>query len=191
MAEELNVNGTATPTEPEVGAPAQAELSVEERLAELLAENKRLKRASDKASSEAADYKKQLMASKSDSERAAMEKAERDAKLQEELQTLRKTVAISNFAKSYMGLGYGEKNAMLAAEAQYSGDYDELNRLQAEHQSNLEKKIRAELMKSMPAPSIGNDDTITVTQAQFDSMTYTERLNLYRDHPTVYAKLAK
>ena len=191
MAEEIITNGTATPSEPEVGAPAQAELSVEERLAELLAENKRLKRASDKASSEAADYKKQLMASKSDSERAAMEKAERDAKLQEELQTLRKTVAISNFAKSYMGLGYGEKNAMLAAEAQYGGDYDELNRLQAEHQSNLEKKIRAELMKSMPAPSIGNDDTITVTQAQFDSMTYTERLNLYRDHPTVYAKLAK
>lgn len=190
MAEELNVNGAATPTEPEAGAPARAELSVEERLAELLAENKRLKRASDKASSEAADYKKQLMASKSDSERAAMEKAERDAKLQEELQTLRKTVAISNFAKSYMGLGYGEKNAMLAAEAQYSGDYDELNRLQAEHQSNLEKKIRAELMKSMPAPSIGNDDTITVTQEQFDKMGYTDRLKLYNEHPTVYAKLA-
>lgn len=191
MAEEINTNGTATPSEPEVGAPAQTELSVEERLAELLAENKRLKRASDKASSEAADYKKQLMASKSDSERAAMEKAERDAKLQEELQALRKESAVNRFAKSFMGLGYSEKNAMLAAEAQYGGDYDELNRLQAEHQSNMEKKIRAELMKSMPAPSIGNDDTITVTQAQFDSMTYTERLNLYRDHPTVYAKLAK
>ena len=191
MAEELNTNGTATPSESEIGAPAQTELSVEERLAELLAENKRLKRASDKASSEAADYKKQLMASKSDSERAAMEKAERDAKLQEELQTLRKTVAISNFAKSYMGLGYGEKNAMLAAEAQYGGDYDELNRLQAEHQSNMEKKIRAELMKSMPAPSIGNDDTITVTQEQFDAMGYTDRLKLYNEHPTVYAKLAK
>lgn len=168
---------------------AQAELSVEERLAELLAENKRLKRASDKASSEAADYKKQLMASKSDSERAAMEKAERDAALQEELQALRKESAVNRFAKSFMGLGYSEKNAMAAAEAQYNGDYDELNRLQADHQSNMEKKIRAELMKSMPAPSIGNDDSITVTQAQFDNMGYMERLSLFREHPDVYAKL--
>lgn len=170
---------------------AQAELSVEERLAELLAENKRLKRASDKASSEAADYKKQLMASKSDSERAAMEKAERDAALQEELQALRKESAVNRFAKSFMGLGYSEKNAMAAAEAQYSGDYDELNRLQADHQANMEKKIRAELMKSMPAPSIGNDDSITVTQAQFDNMGYAERVKLFNEHPTVYAKLAK
>ena len=79
MGEEANINTNATT---ETGTPAetqQKDMSTEDRLAELLAENKRLKRASDKATSEAASYKKQLMDSKSESERAAMEKAERDA----------------------------------------------------------------------------------------------------------------
>ena len=182
------VNGTDAGS-PE-GAPARAELSVEEKYAELLAENKRLKRATDKATSEAADYKKQLMASKSDSERAAMEKAERDAALMEELQALRKESAVNKYAKSFLALGYTEKQANAAAEAQYSGDTDELFRIQREYQTEYEKRVKADLMKSMPAPNIGNDDTITITQAQFDAMGYNDRLKLFNEHPTVYAKLA-
>lgn len=170
--------------------PAQEELSFEDRYAELLAENKRLKRASDKASSEAAEYKKKYNEKLSETERAAMKKAEEQAAVQEELQTLRKKVAVSEFTKSFMGLGYDEKQAAQAAEAQYSGDYVTLNALQRQHQDNMEKRIRSELMKSMPSPNIGNDDTITVTQEQFDKMSYQEQLKLYREHPTVYAKLA-
>ena len=79
MAENINENGNENIVNPD--APVQADASVEERLAQLMAENKRLKRASDKAASEAADYKKQLMASKTDSERVAMEKAEKDAQM--------------------------------------------------------------------------------------------------------------
>ena len=188
MAENINETNDNIITEP--NAPAQTEPSVEERLAQLMAENKRLKRASDKATSEAADYKKQLMASKSDSERAAMEKAERDAKMMEELEALRKESAINKFAKNYIGLGYPEKQAMQAAEAQFMGDYEALNILQKQHQEEIEKRIKADLMKSMPSPSVGNDDSITVTQDQFDKMTYQEQLKLFREHPTVYAKLA-
>ena len=187
MADEIKTNGTDNPT-PEAKEP---EKTLEERFAELMAENMRLKKASDKATSEAANYKRELMASKTDAEKVAMEKAERDAAMREELETLRKESAINKFAKNFISLGYSDKQAMLAAEAQYGGDYDELNRLQMEHQSNLEKRIKADLMKSMPAPSIGNDDSITITQKQFDEMSYKERLQLFNEHPTVYARLAQ
>ena len=191
MGEEANINTNATT---ETGTPAETQqkdnMSTEDRLAELLAENKRLKRASDKATSEAASYKKQLMDSKSESERAAMEKAERDAAMREELETLRKESAINKYAKSFVALGYSEKQAMLAAEAQYTGDTDTLFHIQQEHQTEYEKRIKADLMKSMPVPSIGNDDGITITQKQFDEMDYMDRVKLFNEHPDVYAKLA-
>lgn len=189
MAENINENGNDN-TIVNTDAPVQTDASVEERLAQLMAENKRLKRASDKAASEAADYKKQLMASKTDSERVAMEKAEKDAQMMEELQMLRKESAVNKFAKNYVSLGYPEKQAMQAAEAQFMGDYETLNILQKQHQDEIEKRIKADLMKSMPSPSVGNDDSITVTQEQFDKMSYQEQLKLFREHPTVYAKLA-
>ena len=187
----VNVNGSNIDAGNGTDAPAKAELSVEEKYAELLAENKRLKRATDKATGEAAEYKKQLMASKSESERAAMEKAERDAAMMEELQALRKESAVNKYAKSFLALGYSEKQATAAAEAQYAGEFEELFRIQREYQSEYEKCVKAELMKSMPAPNIGNDDTITITQAQFDAMGYMDRLKLFNEHPTVYNKLAK
>ena len=64
---------------PKTDEPKAETKTAEEMYAELLAENKRMKKAFDKASSEAADYKKQLMATKSDAEKLSMEKAERDA----------------------------------------------------------------------------------------------------------------
>ena len=165
--------------------------TAEEQMAELLAENKRMKKAFDKASSEAADYKKQLMATKSESEKLSMEKAERDAALKEELEALRKESKVNKFAKSFMACGYSEEMATKAAEAQYSGDTDELFRLQKLHSENMAKQIRADIMKSMPVPATGNDDDVHITQEQFDNMSYREQLELFEKHPTVYEKLTK
>ena len=169
----------------------QAEPSTEDRLAETLAELKRVKRAFDKLSSDHAALKKENLASKSESERAAIEKAEKEAAIMDELNTLRKESAINKYAKSFLALGYNEKQAMKAAEAQFNGETDELFRIQSEHQSEYQKRIKAELMKTMPAPSIGNDDSISITQKQFDEMSYGERLKLYQEHPSVYAELVK
>lgn len=69
--------------------------SVEQMLAEVMAENKRLKKAVDKASSEAANYKKQFMNTKSEADKVAIKKAEEDASLREELEELRKDSKIN------------------------------------------------------------------------------------------------
>lgn len=180
-----------TGVEPKAEEPKAETKTAEELYAELLAENKRMKKAFDKASGEAAEYKRQLMATKSDAEKLSMEKAERDAALKEELEALRKESKVNKFAKSFMACGYTEEMATKAAEAQYSGDTDELFRLQKLHSDNMAKQIRADIMKSMPVPATGNDDGVHITQEQFDNMSYREQLELFEKHPTVYEKLTK
>ena len=177
--------------EPKPEGQGGATKTAEEMYAELLAENKRMKKAFDKASSEAADYKKQLMATKSDAEKLSIEKAERDAALKEELEMLRRESKVNKYAKSFMACGYTEEMATKAAEAQYSGETDELFRIQKLHTDNMAKQIRADIMKSMPAPATGNDDEVHLTQEQFDKMSYLELKDLYEKHPEIYKRFAK
>lgn len=165
--------------------------TAEEQLAELLAENKRLKKAVDKGASDAASWKKKFMDTQSEATQLSMEKAERDAALKEELEALRKESKINKYAKSFMGIGYSEDMAAQAAEAQFNGDTDELIRIQKAFNAESEKRIRAEIMKSMPVPATSNDDSIQITQEQFDAMTYREQLDLFEKYPSVYEKLTK
>lgn len=180
-----------TGVEPKADEPKAYAKTVEEQMAELLAENKRMKKAVDKATADASDWKKKFLATQSESEKLSMEKAERDAALKEELEALRKESKVNKFAKSFMACGYTDEMATKAAEAQYSGDTDELFRLQKLHSDNMAKQIRAEIMKTMPVPATGNDDDVHITQEQFDNMSYREQLELFEKHPTVYEKLTK
>ena len=164
---------------------------IQTMMAEMMAENKRLKKSLDKATSEAAGYKKQFMETKTDQEQAAIEKAEAEAKMRDELNALRKESTVNKFAKNFMALGYTEELATQAAEAQYDGDVDTLFEVQKKYRNELTNSVRAQMMKDMPAPSIGNDDSITVTKEQFQKMSYTEMLKLKREHPSVYAQLTK
>lgn len=175
--------------EPKTDEPKADTKTAEEMYAELLAENKRMKKAVDKATADASEWKKKFLATQSESEKLSMEKAERDAALKEELEALRKESKVNKFAKSFMACGYSEEMATKAAEAQYSGDTDELFRLQKLHSDNMAKQIRAEIMKTMPVPATGNDDGVHITQEQFDKMTYMEQLDLFEKHPSVYEKL--
>jgi hypothetical protein len=165
--------------------------TAEEQLAELLAENKRLKKAVDKGASDAASWKKKFMDTQSEATQLSMEKAERDAALKEELEALRKESKINKYAKSFMGIGYSEDMATQAAEAQFNGDTDELIRIQKAFNAESEKRIRAEIMKSMPTPATGNDDAPHITREQFDKMTIREQTEIFDKYPALYEKLAK
>lgn len=173
------------------GEPVKQTRTAEEQIAELLAETKRLKKAVDKSSADASSWKKKYMETQSESEKLSMEKAERDAALKEELEALRRESKVNKYAKSFMSIGYSEEMATKAAEAQFDGDTDELFRIQKIYASETEKRIRADIMKSMPVPSTSNDDSIQLTQEQFDAMTYREQLDLFENHPSVYEKFTK
>lgn len=196
VTENQEVKETETTVETEVqdtglDAATEQEKSIEDKLAEIMAENAKLKRKSDKDSSDAAYWKKQAMASKTESEQKAIEKAEEDAKLRNRLAELERESAINKFEKNFVALGYSEDMAKQAAEAQFDGDNDTLFQLQRKFLAEKEKSIKAQLMKTMPSPSIGNDDSISVTKEQFDAMGYKERVELLNNHPKVYEQLTK
>lgn len=183
--------GNAQVVNPTPEAKEGKNTDIQTMMAEMMAENKRLKKSLDKAASEAAGYKKQFMETKTVQEQAAIEKAEAEAKMRDELSALRKESTVNKLAKNFMALGYAEELATKAAEAQYEGDTDTLFEVQKKYRNELTNSVRAQMMKDMPAPSIGNDDSITVTKEQFRKMSYTEMLKLKREHPSVYAQLAK
>lgn len=165
--------------------------SVEQMLAEVMAENKRLKKAVDKASSEAANYKKQFMNTKSEADKVAIKKAEEDASLREELEELRKDSKINGLKANFLGSGYSDDLAQKSAEAMYGNDTDAFFQLLKQYLSEHDKAVKAKLMKDMPAPAIGNDESVSMTKAEFEKLGYRDRLKLKQEHPTVYHQLAK
>ncbi len=170
-------------TEPtEVPDAGSANKSIEEQLAELLAENKRLRRANDKASSEAADYKRQLNARLTESERQEQERAEANEKLRSELEELRKERDLNRLMKNFTVLGYSEQMAQEAAEAQYEGDTERMFEVQRKYKSELENSIKAQFMRGTPAPQGGQlSGGVPLSEAQIKSMTPAEINAAWKD----------
>lgn len=171
MDENVNVTQeTSEATAPEAKAAetkAEAQpttLSAQEQLQQLMVENAKLKRAMDKASSEAADYKKKYNATLSEKEQADLEKAEAQARRDERLAELERENSIHKFTESYLDLGYDKESAISAATAQVDNDVDTLFKLQ---KKILDEKIQAkeqELIKSMPRAKTGVYSSMTKEQ---------------------------
>lgn len=170
------------PEETEVTDTGSANKSIEEQLAELLAENKRLRRANDKASSEAASYKKQLSARMSESERQEQERAEANERLQSELEELRKERDLNKLMKNFTVLGYSEQMAQEAAEAQYEGNTEKMFEVQRRYKAELENTIKAQFMRGTPAPQGGQlSGGVPLTEARIKSMTPAEINAAWKD----------
>lgn len=150
---------TPTPT-PEPAPTPEPQLSAEEQLAKIMAENKRLKDATTKATAEAAENKRKLREKMSETEKYDLEKAEREATVQAEIASLRRESSINKMAKSFIAMGYNEENAVKASEAQLDGDFEEVARIQQSFIAARDKAKEAEWMKKAPTPPAGNPDTI-------------------------------
>lgn len=168
-------------------------LSAEDQVQQMRVELAKLKKAQEKAASEAADYKRQLRTKQTQEEADAQEKAEKEAARQEEFDRLLKENTVTKLAKNYLSLGYPQELAEKAASAQYDNDTDELFKIQSTYQSAYKKSLEAEWLKTRPTAQSGasEDDGFAVTKEQFDGMTYLERLDLKNKHPKIYENLAK
>ena len=148
-----SVETTASSTAPK--ADEKPTPSAEEQLQMLMVENAKLKRAMDKASSEAADFKKKYNATLSEKELATQEKAEEEARRQERLAELEREVSIHRFTESYLDLGYDKDSAIKAATAQVDNDVETLFKLQ---KKVIDEKVLAkeqELIKDIPRAKTG------------------------------------
>lgn len=153
---------TKASTEPK--ADAKPTPSVEEQMQQLMVENAKLKRAMDKASSEAADYKKRYNATLSEKEQADIAKAEEQARRDERLAELERENSIHKFTEQYLDLGYDKESATAAATAQVDNDVDTLFKLQ---KKIIDEKVLAkeqELIKDIPRAKTGVYSSMTAEQ---------------------------
>ena len=149
-------------------------------------EIERLKAAVSKSNSEAAELKKQLRTKLTEDEAAKLKDAEDREKLQTDYNALLKKVTVSENKATLLAIGYDDKLADETAEAMANGELEKVFTNQKKHMENLEKKIRADVLKETPKPAPGGDGGKGITQEQFDAMGYTERLKVFNEQPELY-----
>lgn len=149
-------------------------------------EIERLKAAVSKSNSEAAELKKQLRTKLTEDEVAKLKDAEEREKLQSDYNALLTKVTISENKAKLLAIGYDDKLADETAEAMVNGELEKVFTNQKKHMENLEKKIRADVLKETPKPAPGGAGGKGITQEQFDAMGYTERLKVFNEQPEIY-----
>lgn len=187
---ELDTNN-ATETTEATGSAETKEVDTNETdaLAKLRSDLARQKAALDKATKEAADYRKALRAKQSAEEVAAEEKRLADEAMQTELNSLRKRFAVAETSKKVMAFVGDEATANTVAEYMYGAeDVDAVLTALQKAWTAKEKALRLEYGK-IPPPGMGGSDGPTLTKEQLDSMGYLQRVEFARNHPDEYAKL--
>lgn len=149
-------------------------------------EIERLKAAVSKSNSEAAELKKQLRTKLTEDEAAKLKDAEDREKLQSDYNALLTKVTISENKAKLLAIGYDDTLADETAEAMVNGELEKVFTNQKKHMENLEKKIRADVLKETPKPAPGGAGGKGITQEQFDAMGYTERLKVFNEQPEIY-----
>lgn len=122
----------------------------------------------DKASSEAANFKKQLREKMTAEEAAKAKAAEDMAAMQEELEKLRQDKIIQEYTAQFLGLGYDKDLALETAEALQKGDMHAVFLNQTKFNTAREKQLKAEILKDTPKPPAGNGAALADYQKKIE-----------------------
>jgi hypothetical protein len=166
----------------------QAALEPVELPADQSAEIERLRKSNSNLSSENAEWKRKHREALSEEERKAQETADRMKQLEEQNAALLRESGVAKHKAKFLGMGYEEALATDAATAMVDGDMEKLFTYQQKHQEALEKKIRADALKSTPKP-VPNKDNGPVTREQIAKMSMDDRIKFYQEHPDEYKEL--
>lgn len=169
-------------------APEDEHDPKEPTVQELMVELAKVKRAQEKAASEAADYKKKYNAKLSEKEKADEEKAKREAEKDEQFQQLMRENKINKVEKSYLALGYTADEAAKMAVAEVDEDFDAKLKIQLAVQKRQKKEYEAEFLKSRPELNAGAGEK-QLTKEQFDNMSLSEKSKLYNENKAEYDRL--
>lgn len=116
----------------------------------------KLKNALNKASSEAAGYKRQLQEKMTEAERQEAERKEQEERMQSELTALKKEKTIAGYKSSYLSMGYAEDLANATALALADGDMQTVLNNQKAFLDAQKKALQADFVSSQPPLSKGN-----------------------------------
>lgn len=173
-----------------------ADMTAEEKVAALEAyEHKpvvdtsgeeKLKNALSKANSEAAEWKRKHNALLSEEEQKKLAAEEQLNTMQAELEALRHEKTLSEHKAQFLGLGYDETQAQEMAEAWQGGDVAKFSEFMKEHQETLKKQVKSDVLQDTPRPESLGVVEQGMTQEEFDTLDYTERLKVYNEQPELY-----
>lgn len=181
--QEVTGQTEAEQANPQTDADGNAELS------KLRAQMAKQKEALDKATKEAADFKKQLRAKQSAEEVAAEEKRIADEAMAKELAEYRRKFAVAEASKKVMAFVRDEAVSGQIAEYLYGAeDTDAAIDALSKAWTAREKALRLEFGK-IQAPGAGSTDGPTITKEQLDALPYLERLDYANKHPAEYNAL--
>lgn len=144
----------------------------------------------DKATSEAASYKKQLRERMSEEEATKAKAAEDMANIMSELETLRNEKAVSEYATQFMGIGYDEALAKSTAAALQKGDMQTMFKNHAKFTAEREKALKAELLKGTPTPPAGGGEKKT-THDDLKKMSLADKQKFASENPELYNEIYK
>lgn len=179
-----------------------ADMSAEEKLAALesyeyddhsaeIADLGKYKDATDKATREAAEYKKQLKILQ-DQQKTGNSKADDTiAKLQEQVAELTRQNTIASYAAQFTALGYDADLAQATAVATADGDVATVFENQRKFLEQHDKDVKADIFKQTPKPGQGGTGkpAPTMTLEKFRKLTQAERMKFAIDYPEEYQKL--
>ena len=135
------------------------------------------------------DFKAKYTATLTEAQRVEQENIERENRYKEiekQNSVYRYTEKLSSTIADKVVLG---EVAVLMAEGKFDEAIDKQNAYLATEKSEIEKRIKDELMKQNPQSQAQNDNGGAVTKEQFASMGVAERTKLYREQPELYNQL--
>lgn len=144
------------------------------QLAQLKAENMRLKNDNDKLCSSEGQLRKQLRAKQTAEEQAAEAEAEAKRQQEEHTKAVEKELAIMKATNRYLELGLSKDEAGKVAADEVNGDMEAwqagINSYLANAKKDAYAQARADLLKEMPTPQSGNSVEVDYTQKFNDAM---------------------
>lgn len=151
----------------------------------------KLKNSFNKASSDVADLKKQLKDKMSEQERMEAERKEADAEKDALLKSLLREKEVSGHTADFLSIGFDSDLAKKSAEAMADGDSKTIFANFKTFIENHDKGIKAEVLKSTPAPVSGGVGKEEMTKEKFANMSYSEMVKFKNENPEQYQELMK
>lgn len=177
-------------------------LSVEEKLAALesyeyddhaseLADLAKYKDATDKATHEAAELKKQLKAAQEQQKTGNSKADDTIAKLQKQVEDLTRQNTIASYTAQFTALGYDAELAQATAIATADGDVATVFENQRKFLDAHDKSIKADIFKQTPKPGQGGTgkQAPAMTLEKFRKLPMAERMAYANEFPEEYQKL--
>ena len=177
-------------------------LSLEEKVAALenfeyddhsdaVAELEKHKDATNKATKEAAEYKKQLKALQDQQKTGNSKADETIARLQEQVDELTRQNTISSYTAQYVALGYDTELAAATAIAITDGDVATVFENQRKFLDAHDKQTKADILKQTPRPGQGGTQkqAPAMTLEKFRKLSQQERMKFAAEYPEEYSKL--